>query len=87
MGPDLADQISQGAATGDEFRTAPLWGLGQRLYFLHDGRASDLVQTVAAHASQGNNQFQGSEANAVIRNYNQLSTSDQQALINFLRTL
>ena len=43
MGPGLADQISQGLATGDEFRTAPLWGLGQRLYFLHDGRTSDLM--------------------------------------------
>ena len=41
MGWGLADRISQGAATGDEFRTAPLWGLGQRLFFLHDGRTSD----------------------------------------------
>jgi len=34
MGPGLADHISQGFAGGDEFRTAPLWGLGQRLFFL-----------------------------------------------------
>ena len=39
MGPGLADDIVQGVARGDEFRTAPLWGLGKRLFFLHDGRA------------------------------------------------
>src|SRR5439155_25816083 len=32
MGPGLADDIVQGRATGDEFRTAPLWGLGQRIF-------------------------------------------------------
>src|SRR6185312_13249014 len=53
MGPGLADNILQGAAAGDEFRTAPLWGLGQRVYFLHDGRTSDLVQAIQAHASGG----------------------------------
>jgi mono/diheme cytochrome c family protein len=36
MGVGLADDIEQGLAKGDEFRTAPLWGLGQRLFFLHD---------------------------------------------------
>jgi CxxC motif-containing protein (DUF1111 family) len=87
MGPDLADQISQGLAAGDEFRTAPLWGLGQRLFFLHDGRTSDLMQAIAAHASQGNSQFTGSEANAVIRNFSGLSDTDKQALLNFLRSL
>jgi CxxC motif-containing protein (DUF1111 family) len=43
MGPGLADDILQGVAEGDEFRTAPLWGLGQRIFFLHDGRTNDLV--------------------------------------------
>ena len=43
MGAGLADGVSQGAASGREFRTAPLWGLGQRIFFLHDGRASDLI--------------------------------------------
>jgi CxxC motif-containing protein (DUF1111 family) len=38
MGPRLADDIVQGSAGPDEFRTAPLWGLGQRIFFLHDGR-------------------------------------------------
>lgn len=41
MGRGLADGVSQGLATGNEFRTAPLWGLGQRLFFLHDGRTAD----------------------------------------------
>ena len=51
MGAALADGIRQGAAGPDEFRTAPLWGLGQRLFFLHDGRTSNLLQAIQAHAS------------------------------------
>ena len=51
MGSNLADGILQGAAGPDEFRTAPLWGIGQRLFFLHDGRTSDLLQAIQAHAS------------------------------------
>ena len=53
MGANLADGILQGAAGPDEFRTAPLWGLGQRLFFLHDGRTSDLLKAIQAHATQG----------------------------------
>lgn len=87
MGPGLADNVSQGVAAGDEFRTAPLWGLGQRIFFLHDGRTSDLVQTIQAHASSGNRTYQSSEANSVVNNYNRLSVSDQQDLLNFLRSL
>jgi CxxC motif-containing protein (DUF1111 family) len=81
MGSGLADGITQGGAGPDEFRTAPLWGLGQRIYFLHDGRTSNLVQAITAHASQG------SEANQIVRNYTTLSAQDQQDLINFLRSL
>ena len=87
MGPNLADNVSQGAAAGDQFRTAPLWGLGQRIFFLHDGRTSDLVQAIQFHASGGNRQYQGSEANGVVSGYNHLSSSDQQDLLNFLRSL
>jgi CxxC motif-containing protein (DUF1111 family) len=87
MGPGLADQVSQGLAGGDEFRTAPLWGLGQRLFFLHDGRTDDLMEAIADHASRGNQQFPASEANAVIRNFSGLSDSGQQAILNFLRSL
>jgi hypothetical protein len=51
MGSNLADGVNQGAAGPSEFRTAPLWGVGQRLFFLHDGRTSDLVQAIQAHSS------------------------------------
>jgi CxxC motif-containing protein (DUF1111 family) len=40
MGPDNADFVNQGGAGFDEFRSAPLWGVGQRVFFLHDGRAT-----------------------------------------------
>jgi CxxC motif-containing protein (DUF1111 family) len=81
MGTGLADGITQGGAGPDEFRTAPLWGLGQRVFFLHDGRTSNLIQAIQAHASSG------SEANQVVHNYAGLSPADQQDLINFLRSL
>jgi CxxC motif-containing protein (DUF1111 family) len=81
MGTGLADGVSQGTANGNEFRTAPLWGVGQRIFFLHDGRTKDLHEAIQQHASRG------SEANAVINNYNLLSRDDKQALINYLRSL
>jgi CxxC motif-containing protein (DUF1111 family) len=81
MGNRLADGILQGNAAGDEFRTAPLWGIGQRLFFLHDGRTNDLLQAIQAHASDG------SEANAVIDNFNELPAPSQQDILNFLRSL
>jgi len=98
MGSGLADGIVQGAAGPDEFRTAPLWGIGQRLYFLHDGRTSDLLQAILEHASPGNacrNQVKengqqgncGSEANRVIRNFQLLGPSQIQDILNFLRSL
>ena len=87
MGSRLADNVSQGAAGGDEFRTAPLWGLGQRIFFLHDGRTSDLVKAIHSHASGGDEHYPGSEANAVIENYKRLPVQDQQDLLNFLRLL
>jgi len=51
MGSGLADGVTQGAAGPDQFRTAPLWGVGQRLFFLHDGRTSDLLQAIKDHSS------------------------------------
>jgi CxxC motif-containing protein (DUF1111 family) len=87
MGPGLADDIRQGEAEGDEFRTAPLWGLGQRIFFLHDGRTSDLLVAIQAHKSDGNKQFGPSEANAVIDSFNRLSAMEKQNLLNFLRSL
>ncbi len=87
MGPGLADDILQGLARGDEFRTAPLWGLGKRIFFLHDGRTDDLVDAIQAHKSFGNSKFGPSEANKVIDNFNDLERDDQQKVLNFLRSL
>ena len=81
MGQNLADGVVQGGAAGDEFRTAPLWGLGQRIFFLHDGRTNDLLEAIAAHQSAD------SEANGVIRNFNSLTDAQKQDLLNFLRSL
>jgi CxxC motif-containing protein (DUF1111 family) len=81
MGVGLADGISQGQAGPREFRTAPLWGLGQRIFFLHDGRTDDLKEAIREHQSTG------SEANAVVTNFNRLRESDKQDLLNFLRSL
>jgi CxxC motif-containing protein (DUF1111 family) len=86
MGPGLADGVTQGQAGPREFRTAPLWGLGQRLFFLHDGRTSDLLEAIRAHKS-GSFFTGASEANAVIRNFNHLRQNQQQDVLNFLRSL
>jgi CxxC motif-containing protein (DUF1111 family) len=87
MGPGLADDILQGQALGDEFRSAPLWGLGQRIFFLHDGRTSDLVQAIQEHKSAGDRKFGPSEANGVVDNFNRLRENDKQDVLNFLRSL
>jgi CxxC motif-containing protein (DUF1111 family) len=81
MGSGLADNVSQGGAGGDQFRSAPLWGLGQRIFFLHDGRTKNLITAIEDHASNG------SEANEVIENFNSLSATQQQNILNFLRSL
>lgn len=81
MGSGLADNIIQGNAGPDEFRTAPLWGLGQRIFFLHDGRTSDLVRAIQEHSSQG------SEANASVQHFSQLGRPEKQDVLNFLRSL
>jgi CxxC motif-containing protein (DUF1111 family) len=81
MGDGLADGVSQGQAGPREFRSAPLWGLGQRVFFLHDGRTSDLVQAILEHRSNG------SEANRAVGNYDALRESEKQDLLNFLRSL
>jgi|SRR5580658_3736182 CxxC motif-containing protein (DUF1111 family) len=114
MGSTLADGISQGQAGPDQFRTAPLWGLGQRLFLLHDGRTTNLITAILDHADFYNDcmqtafqeifeiepiaveyslgslppEFCGSEANQVIENFtNTLSSSQQQDLLNYLRSL
>jgi Di-haem oxidoreductase, putative peroxidase len=87
MGARLADDIIQGAAGPDEFRSTPLWGVGQRLFFLHDGRTSDLLDAINEHASPAASGYPPSEANAVIDNFHGLSPTDKQAILDFLRSL
>ncbi len=93
MGNCLADGVVQGLAQGDMFRTAPLWGVGQRIFFLHDGRTSNIVQAVEDHSDQwctngaGMTGYQNSEADGVVAAFNALSTANQQDLIDFLRSL
>jgi CxxC motif-containing protein (DUF1111 family) len=81
MGSGLSDGISQGNAGPDEFRTATLWGLGQRIFFLHDGRTKDLLEAIRQHASAG------SEANGVIAHFHALTEQQKQDLLAFLRSL
>lgn len=97
----LADGVSQGGASGDQFRTAPLWGLGQRLFFLHDGRDNNLIQTIKDHCITPATGVQASEACTVITNFDNLPATctnttctsttgvvgSQQDLLNFLRSL
>jgi CxxC motif-containing protein (DUF1111 family) len=100
MGATLADNIVQGNAGPDEFRTTPLWGLGHRLFFLHDGRTSDLLVAIRDHRSQSHSEggdnperdrqspsYPPSEANRVVDGFDALSENDKQALLDFLRSL
>jgi CxxC motif-containing protein (DUF1111 family) len=77
----LADGVTQGNAAGNTFRTAPLWGVGQRMFFLHDGRTSDLVVAIQAHQSAG------SGASVTVTNFANQSGANQQAVLDFLRSL
>jgi CxxC motif-containing protein (DUF1111 family) len=81
MGTGLADNVSQGGAGGNQFRTAPLWGLGQRIFLLHDGRTTNLITAIQDHASHG------SEATVVEEQFFDLNTTQQQEILDFLRSL
>jgi CxxC motif-containing protein (DUF1111 family) len=84
----LSDGITQGAARGDQFRTAPLWGLGQRLFFMHDGRDTDLLDAIADHCiATTSTTVAASEACGVVTNFNNLKSGPQQDILNFLRSL
>jgi CxxC motif-containing protein (DUF1111 family) len=95
MGANLADNIIQGAAGPDMFRTTPLWGVGQRIFFLHDGRTKDLIEAIEAHFSPAASAnpvtrmpaLGPSEANKSIEAFRRLSSTDKQAIIDFLRSL
>lgn len=78
MGSQLADGIEQGDARGGEFRTAPLWGVGQSAPYLHDGRAATLGGAIAAH---------GGEASASRDRHLALSPADRTAVVEYLKAL
>ena len=99
MGPELADDIIQGAAGPDEFRSAPLWGLGRRTFYLHDGRTNDLEEAIYAHRSEDPTCWPGqmislitgqacrSEASAVVDRFQELPNANRHELIEFLKSL
>jgi CxxC motif-containing protein (DUF1111 family) len=83
MGFGLADHMAEGEASGKEWRTAPLWGIGQALRaenvgLLHDGRARNVLEAILWH--------DGEAAKARAR-VEQLSAPDRQALIDFIGSL
>ena len=84
MGNDLADNRPDFKATGNEWRTAPLWGIGltQRVNghnnFLHDGRARTLTEAIMWH---------GGEALASKNKFAKLSASEREAILKFLGSL
>lgn len=84
MGENLTDGVTQGLAGPTEFRSAPLWGLGQRIWFLHDGRTKDLIEAIEQHLTTSGHQ---SEATLVVTKYNDLPEAHKQDLLNFLRSL
>lgn len=85
LGARLADQYPEGEATGSEWRTTPLWGLGAiknllggEEFYLHDGRARTLLQAIELH---------GGEAQRSADAFAALPKADQEALLAFLRSL
>ncbi len=78
MGPGLADGIEQGRALGDEFRTAPLWGLSYRDRFMHDGGSNTIEKAILRH---------GGEAQNARDSFGGLPPSDHDALLAFLGSL
>ncbi|WP_426753644.1 di-heme oxidoredictase family protein [Myxococcus sp. Y35] len=84
MGEGLADDRPDGLATGTEWRTPPLWGIGLvkavngHTRFLHDGRARNLEEAVLWH---------GGEAAPAQERYTRLPLTDRQALLAFLESL
>ncbi len=83
LGPGLADGRPDHAASGAEWRTPPLWGIGcaeeiSTQSFLHDGRAHSLEEAILWH---------GGEADRARRAFISSSTGDRRALLAFLRSL
>ena len=84
MGPRLADGRPDGLATGSEWRTAPLWGIGLietvngHERFLHDGRARGLEEAILWH---------GGEAAPAMRRFRGLPEREREDLVAFLKSL
>ncbi len=78
MGEYLADDVVQGQAGGADWRTTPLWGLGKKTRYLHDGRSTDLREVIELHSG---------EARAARYRLRGRPRSDVNALIEFLRSL
>ncbi len=84
MGEGLADHMAEGEATGREWRTPPLWGIGYtetvsgHMFLLHDGRARGLAEAILWH---------GGEAEAAREAFRTMPAGDRAALLAFLRSL
>ena len=84
MGPDLADGRPDGLASGSEWRTAPLWGIGlisvvnHHTRFMHDGRARNLEEAILWH---------GGEARAARERFRTLPAKARRELVAFLESL
>ena len=84
MGVGLNDNYVSGLARGNEWRTTPLWGIGLQeivnghTYFLHDGRARNLVEAIMWH---------GGEAEASKNLFKNMSKEDRDALVAFINSL
>ena len=84
MGPGLADDRPDGEATGSEWRTAPLWGVGLiddvngHTRLLHDGRARNVEEAILWH---------GGEAAAAQGRFLQLDAAARRQLLKFLDSL
>ena len=75
VGADLDDKVTQGQASGRNWRTTPLWGLGARRRLLHDGRARTIALAILAH---------GGEAATARQRFRELAPADREALLAFL---
>ncbi len=81
MGPDLDDGIGEGAARPREWRTAPLWGLAERLAdggLLHDGRARSVAEAIRWH---------GGDARPTRARFDALTPDQRAALLSFVEGL
>jgi di-heme oxidoreductase (putative peroxidase) len=86
MGHD-GDGITQGNAGPTQFRTAPLWGAGQRFFFMHDGRFFDLNDATLGHCPPGDTTTTPNESCAVITNYQGLTPANETLILQFMRSL